>query len=185
MKELTNSETALLGLLSEQPMYPYQIEQEVKYRDMRSWTELSMSSIYKLLKKLETKGLVLRTNEISEENRLRKLYTISETGKEQLGQKLESLLTAHDTPKWQVDIATYNCDLLDGQTVKTALTHYRKELVGKIQGYKDLLQFLKDAGCPPHRFAVAKRPVYLFEAEINWLDDYIAELSETTFKEDK
>jgi len=53
MPDLTNAEAALLGLLSERPMHPYQIEKEVRSRDMRFWTELSMSSIYKLLRKLE------------------------------------------------------------------------------------------------------------------------------------
>ena len=57
MDALSNGEAALLGLLSEKPMYPYQIEQEVKYRDMRFWNDLSMSSIYKLLDGLEKKGL--------------------------------------------------------------------------------------------------------------------------------
>ena len=38
MVEITKAEAILLGLLSEQSMYPYQIEQEVKYRDMRFWT---------------------------------------------------------------------------------------------------------------------------------------------------
>jgi DNA-binding PadR family transcriptional regulator len=74
MQEISNAEAALLGLLSEGPMYPYQIEQEVKYRDMRFWNDLSMSSIYKLLDGLERKGLVARANEVSPENRLRKLY---------------------------------------------------------------------------------------------------------------
>jgi DNA-binding PadR family transcriptional regulator len=46
MPNLSNAEAALLGLLSEQSMYPYQIEKEVRYREMRFWTELSMSSIY-------------------------------------------------------------------------------------------------------------------------------------------
>ena len=93
MKDLSNAETALLGLLSERPMYPYQIEHEVKFRDMRFWTELSMSSIYKLLRKLEKEDFVERTNEISNENRLRKLYRISKKGEEMLVTKIESLLT--------------------------------------------------------------------------------------------
>jgi len=38
MVEIPNAEATLLGLLSEQPMYPYQIEQEVKYRGMRFLT---------------------------------------------------------------------------------------------------------------------------------------------------
>ena len=87
MEHISNSEAALLGLLSEEPMHPYRIEQEVKYRDMRFWTELSMSSIYKLLRKLEKEGFTECTNKISEKNRLQKHYSISSAGKKALQQK--------------------------------------------------------------------------------------------------
>ena len=113
-------------------MYPYQIEQEVEYRDMRSWTELSMSAIYKVLVKLEKKNLVLRTNEVSPENRLRKLYAISDEGKKALRVKLEALLSEPEHTRWQVDIGTYNCDLLPKKTVQKSLKTYRKSLEKKI-----------------------------------------------------
>ena len=69
MVEISKAEAALLGLLSECPMHAYQIEQEAEFRDMRSWTDLSMSSIYKLLKKLEERELVMRNDEMSEAGR--------------------------------------------------------------------------------------------------------------------
>jgi len=177
MQEISNAEAALLGLLSEGPMYPYQIEQEVKYRDMRSWTELSMSSIYKLLKNLEKDGLVLRANEVSDENRLRKLYSISEEGTKVLQDKLKTLLSDPEHIRWQVDIATYNCDLLPLKTVQKALKEYRKGLEKNIAGYEDLQKFLKDSNCPPHRQGVAVRPVYLLKGEIEWVDAYLAALA--------
>ncbi len=177
MQEISNAEAALLGLLSEGPMYPYQIEQEVKYRDMRFWTELSMSSIYKLLNNLEKKGLVGRENEISAENRLRKLYSLSDAGREALEVKLEALLIEPEHVRWQVDIGTYNCDLLPKKTVLKALKAYRKSLEKNVKGYEDLQQFLKDSKCPSHRLAISTRPVYLLKGEIAWVDEYMAELS--------
>jgi DNA-binding PadR family transcriptional regulator len=177
MQEISNAEAALLGLLSEEPMYPYQIEQEVKYRDMRSWTELSMSSIYKLLKNLEKNGLVMRVNEVSDENRLRKLYSISEEGTKVLQDKLRTLLSDPEHIRWQVDIATYNCDLLPLKTVQKALKEYRKGLEKNIAGYEGLQKFLKDSGCPSHRQGVAVRPVYLLKGEIEWVDAYLAALA--------
>jgi len=39
-------------------MYGYEIEHEVYQREMRYWSEISMSSIYKVLKKIEEKGYV-------------------------------------------------------------------------------------------------------------------------------
>jgi DNA-binding PadR family transcriptional regulator len=178
MDEISNAEAALLGLLSEQPMYPYQIEREVEHRDMRFWTELSMSSIYKLLVNLEKKGMVLRANEISKENRLRKLYSISGEGKKALRDKLVALLSEPVHIRWQVDIGTYNCDLLPAKVVQKSLKEYRKALEKSIKCYEELHQYLRDCGCPPHRFAVATRPIFLLKGEIEWVDSYLAQLAD-------
>lgn len=176
MGELSNAEAALLGLLSEQPMYPYQIEQEVKYRDMRFWTELSMSSIYKLLSKLETEGYVVRTNEVSAGNRLRKLYSVSDEGRKALQEKLLTLLSEPEHIRWQVDIGTYNSDLLPKGAVVESLLKYREALEKKAACYDELLAFLKSIGCPVHRYAIATRPVFLLKGEIEWIDTYVKEL---------
>jgi DNA-binding PadR family transcriptional regulator len=179
MIEISNTEAALLGLLAEQPMYPYRIEQEVKYREMRFWTELSMSSIYKLLRKLEKDGLVTCTGEISPGNRLRKLYTISDAGLKALRLKLEKLLSEPEHIRWQVDIGTYNATLLPSRKVKTVLKTYRHTLVNKIKEYEHLLKFLKESNCPSHRLAIATRPVYLLKGEIQWLDAYLDTLEKS------
>jgi len=179
MAELSNAETALLGLLCEGPMHPYEIERQVKYRDMRFWTDLSMSSIYKSLRRLEKNGLVTRTNKITPQNRLRKLYAASARGRRALRPKLLSLLSEPEHVRWRIDIATYNSDLLPPAAARAALNRYRKMLREKIKGYEALLRFLKEAGCPPHRFAVATRPVFLLKGEILWVDSYLAQLGKT------
>ncbi len=173
--KISNAEAALLGLLSEQPMHPYQIEQEVECRSMRDWTELSMSSIYKLLAKLEKEGLVLRTDEVSPENRLRKQYSVSEEGKKALQAKLVELLSEPEHLRWQVDIGTYNSGLLPDATVRNSLNEYRKALEKSVKCYDELHKFLKDSGCPAHRFAIAARPKFLLRGEIEWVDSYLAQ----------
>ncbi len=177
MDKLSNAEAALLGLLSEGPMYPYQVEQEVECRSMRDWTELSMSSIYKLLARLEKQGLVLRANEVSKENRLRKRYSLSDDGKKALHDKLVALLSSPEHIRWQVDIGTYNCDLLPAKVVQKSLKEYRKALEKSIKCYEELHQYLRDCDCPPHRFAVANRPIFLLKGEIEWVDAYLAWLA--------
>jgi DNA-binding PadR family transcriptional regulator len=183
MTDISNAETALLGLLSEQPMYPYQIEQQVKYRDMRSWTDLSMSSIYKLLQKLETNQLINRKDEVSQENRIQKIYTITPQGKEALQQKIITLLTEPEHTKWQIDIATYNLNLIPTVKAQTALTKYREGLQKNIQDYEALLKFLQDEECPSYRFAVAQRPIFLLKGELQWVDSYLEQLKNPTDQE--
>jgi DNA-binding PadR family transcriptional regulator len=176
---LSNAEAALLGLLAEKPMHPYQIEQEVRYRDMRFWTDLSMSSIYKLLRKLERKGLVIKKVRKSPENRLRKLYTISPTGQIRLKSKISELISGPEHIHWQVDIGTYNCSLLSDNDIREALHDYRQALREKITGYRKLHSFLEETGCPMHRQAVVTRPVYLLEAEISWVNSFVKEFDRT------
>lgn len=176
MSGLSNAEAALLGLLAEGPMYPYQIEREVKFRDMRFWTELSMSAIYKLLRKLEKKGMVLLKSEISAENRLRKLYSISDMGIEALKAKIKDILSAVEHTRWQVDIGTYNSHLLEKEEVRESLEKYRASLEDKVKGYRELIEFMRGLNCTVSHLAVARRPVFLLEAEMQWVDSFLAEL---------
>lgn len=174
---LSNAETALLGLLSEQAMYPYQIEKEVEFRDMRFWTELSMSSIYKLLRKLEKEGKVNSEKQISDENRVRKTYKITQLGKTDLREKIKELLAKPEHIRWQVDLGIYNSDLIEPEEVKNSLLNYRAELEKNLQGYQDLEAFLKEQQCPSHRLAVSRRPRYLLKAEMEWVDEFLNTLN--------
>lgn len=176
MVEITKAETALLGLLSECPMYPYQIEKEVEFREMRLWTELSMSSIYKTLKKLEEKKLVDRKNQVSDENRIRKLYSISKEGTELLKKVLLEMISEPEHVVWQVDLATYNLDVLPRKEALKALNHYRIKLAEKIDWWKAVQKCLKELECPDHRFAISTRPQFLLKGEIGWVDSYIKQL---------
>ena len=177
MAELTNAEAALLGLLSEKPMYPYQMEQEVQYRDMRFWTELSMSSIYKLLRKLEKDKLVERTNRISAGNRLQKIYSISKQGMACLQAKIVGVLSCAEHIRWQLDIGIYNCNLVSAYQVREALRHYRADVLNKINNLKKLYAFLKNSRCPLYRCAVAMRRIVLLKAEVTWVDSYLQEFN--------
>ena len=60
---LTDAELVILSLLVEQPMHGYQIEGQITLRNMRTWTDLSTSSIYYILRKLEEKGLIEKRSE--------------------------------------------------------------------------------------------------------------------------
>ena len=135
-----------------------------------------MSSIYKLLRKLEKVGFVVRKDKISAQNRLRKTYAVSGSGRKALRKKLESLLSEPEHVRWRIDIGTYNSDLLPAPDVREALEKYRKAVAEKMKGYEDLLQFLKDSGCPQHRFGVAARPLFLLKGELQWVESFLSQI---------
>ncbi|MDP8208582.1 MAG: PadR family transcriptional regulator [Candidatus Electryonea clarkiae] len=178
MELLTNAEAALLGLLSEKPRYPYEIEKEVEQRSMREWTDLSMSSIYKLLRKLEANGYVQAEIEISEENRARKIYHLTKEGRTGLQNIIGEILSVPEKTKWQMDIGISFLTVLDSKKAIECLLLYRTSLEDKIAGYKELEIYLQNEGCPIYRMDLTRRPVRLWEGELIWINEYIEELSE-------
>ena len=55
---LTDAEFVVLSLICEGPLHGYQIEGQINARGIRSWADLSISSIYYLLGKMEGKGWI-------------------------------------------------------------------------------------------------------------------------------
>jgi len=176
---ITSSEAALLGLLTEGDKHPYQIEKDVQFRDMRFWTELSMSAIYKTLVKLETLGYVESTTQISEENRARKTYHITPEGTDALTDKLTELVSEPEHIRWQADIAFYNFDIFPKDKQLELLLHYKAKLSEKIIEYKALEEFLVNEGCSMYPQSISTRPMYLFQGEIDWVDNFIDRIKDS------
>ncbi len=176
MKTITNAEAALLGLLAEGHKHPYQIEKEVEYRDMRFWTELSMSTIYKTMNRLEKEGLVTSRTEIGERRVAQRIYTITREGRAALKEKVKELASAPAQGKWPADIGFYNIDALTREEAAAALTSYAEGCAKIAQGYRNLEKFLRDENCPPHRLQISIRPRMMYEAEQSWALGYVKQL---------
>lgn len=143
---------------------------------MDEWTELSRSTIYKTLARLETLGLAMSEASLTERNVGRKTYRLSESGAEALRERLREFLSRPEKTIWRVDLATSHLDLLSPGEVGAALSSYEAELEASAKGYGELEAYLRESGCPVHAMALAKRPVALFRAELEWIRTYRAEL---------
>jgi DNA-binding PadR family transcriptional regulator len=170
---ITNKEIALLGLLNEKPMHGYEIEHEVYQRDMRYWTEISISSIYKVLKKMEAKGLVKSQVKLTEKNVAQKINKITAAGKKALKDNVEQLITGFDHHRWELDLAITNLDVLSTDEIIECIEKYILKIKELENGYKELEKYMKKEGCPNFRLALAVRPQYLYKAELEWANDYL------------
>lgn len=177
MKTISNKETALMVLLSEAPMHAYKIEQAIVNRSMREWTEISTSSIYKLLRKLEDQSLITSKIEISKNNIAQKIYSMTSRGQDILKEKIYSIISEPENIKYRIDLATSHLGLLPIEEALKGLTTYRTKLQENLKGYKALEEYLISQKCPKHSLALARRPQQLIEADIQWVTEYIKDLS--------
>jgi DNA-binding PadR family transcriptional regulator len=173
MPTISNKETALLMLLSEGPMHAYQVEQVVKDRDMRLWTEISMSSIYKLLKKLKNGNLIKSRRQDTENGITKNVFSLTAAGRRALKLKIRDILTEPEHIRWRMDLATSHLSILSRQEALKCLETYRLKLMENIKCYQELHKYLLDHNCPVHSCALATRPQYLMEGEIRWVESYV------------
>lgn len=76
--------SAVLALLAERPMHGYQIIREIEERSNGSWKP-SAGSVYPTLQLLADEGIIL-----AEESNGRKIYSLTEAGREEVAQADES-----------------------------------------------------------------------------------------------
>ncbi|MBN1548823.1 MAG: PadR family transcriptional regulator [Syntrophaceae bacterium] len=176
MADLSSAEAALLGLLCEGEMHAYQLEKTVAYRSMRDWTDLSMSSIYKVMRKLEKTGLAVSRSDITKSNKIRKTYAVTATGRKAIQAQLLKWLEEPETIKYRLDLAVYNFNHIPRAKALKALKAYRQALGKGIKCYWQLEKFLVKDGCPSFRLALARRPRHLLAAERDWVDAFVKEM---------
>jgi DNA-binding PadR family transcriptional regulator len=173
MPIISNREAALLGLLCERPMYAYEIEKIIEERNMRHWTEISFSTLYYELKKLQQKKLVTAKTKISKNNVAQKVYTINEEGKKVMKSKVKELLSNVEKIIWQVDLGMANICLLNQKETIESFTKYITSIDNYIKMYQELLVFLKKNNYPDSDLALSERPIMHLRVEKKWAKEYL------------
>ncbi|MBE6991715.1 MAG: helix-turn-helix transcriptional regulator [Ruminococcaceae bacterium] len=83
----SSSEMLLLSLLSTQDMYGYQMIKELKSRSDDSF-DFKEGTLYPILHKMESKGLVRSYEQVAENGRNRTYYAITDEGRNKYREQL-------------------------------------------------------------------------------------------------
>jgi DNA-binding PadR family transcriptional regulator len=172
---MTNAEFAVLSLLAEQPRHGYAIEETIELRGMREWTEVGFSSIYYLLKKLQTAGLVSTAKGArSSGGKARKVYCITANGLAACSNTAKELLAnPHPTfPSVLLGLANVPL-LLPGEALESLRT--RDALLAQRLAVVEMKQ-KRQAPLPAFVNAIFAYSIALLKAEQMWLNQTIKEM---------
>ena len=125
---MTNAELALLTILGEKPSHGYEIEQVIEERGMREWTEIGFSSIYYLLKKLGQEGLVEGTLEETGRGPARKVYHLTQAGRDALREGVLEALSEPGPRYSPLELGLANLPSIPTSEAVAALVKYREAL---------------------------------------------------------
>ena len=178
MTDVSNAELALLSLLAEQPCHGYQIEQMIEERNMRYWTEIGFSSIYRVLKKLEKEDLVSAQMQPPEgRGPARKVYHLTEMGQSVWQQAALKALAQPEHKYSSFLLGLDNLGALPPMQAQKAIKEYLNQQRSVYQGLNQAVNQhpLRDD------FYIAAFFEYLLhdlKAEIEWLDRFTTMLTD-------
>jgi len=126
---LTTAELALLSLVAEKARYGYEIEGVIEARGMRNWTAIGFSSIYYLLRKLESKGLLRSEKEEHPgAGKARVVYSILPAGRTALAHGVNEALSVPQPAPPAFLLGLANLPLLERDQVLANLDLYLEGL---------------------------------------------------------
>jgi DNA-binding PadR family transcriptional regulator len=166
-------------LVAERPRHSYDLERVIAERGVREWTALGFSSIYYVLNKLESRGLVSSERPDGRQQG-RRTYSLTSAGVaacvEGTRAALEQLPAMHSA----VLVGLANSPLLaGGQLAKSLRTRH-----GSVASRVESIRSARSQQEPLETFvgAIFDHGIALLQAELGWIEATLATLKETTMQ---
>jgi DNA-binding PadR family transcriptional regulator len=168
----------VLGFLSRYgSQHGYRLKQYLEH--ISDFAHIKLPTIYYHLGKLEKEGLISASQEKEGNRPEKRVYTITNDGKQVLREMLENALASSYRGEFLVDSVLYFNDLVETQHVIDVLTHQirrTEKILQEIERHKE-----ESLQQQPGRFHVFARAIfrhheYHTQAELKWLRETVSEL---------
>jgi len=139
---------AILGLVNREPMTGYDITREFDSNQLANFWYAKHSQIYPELAKLTDEGLLTYEIVIQGEKLEKKLYTITDQGRDELYEWLLKDEPLEPTPKDVFRLRMYFSEFLSHEEMKQQLNRQLKKHTAKRQYLQDIMEHNYSNGAP-------------------------------------
>ncbi len=168
---------AVMNLLAEAPMHPYEMKSKMKERGHDQVIRLKGGSIYDTVERLEAGGFI-QAQETSREGRRpeRTVYAITETGREEIMAWLRELLArpVNEYPQFGAALAFFAA--LDKDEVVRLLKLRTALLEGQAAGEEKQLKTFIEMGLPRLFLVEGEYALAMKRAEVDWVRKLIVDI---------
>ncbi|WP_166350145.1 GyrI-like domain-containing protein [Phytoactinopolyspora limicola] len=178
---LTDAELTILGLVAEHPRHGYELEAVIEARGIREWTALGFSSIYYVLNRLASRGLVSSQSPAGG-GKGRRTYAVTTAGADRLAAATRAALAELRPAHPSVLVGLANSPALPTPEVVAALRERRARLSEQLTTV--LTARATQEMVPPFVAAIFHYSQAHMETELAWLDTTIRTLEGTMDKFD-
>jgi DNA-binding PadR family transcriptional regulator len=172
---------AVLSLLTEKPMHPYEMSSLMRERAKEESIKLNYGSLYSVVESLQRHKLIDVQETIREGRRPeRTVYAITDAGRTEVVDWLSELFASPVKDYTQFEAALSLMPVLPPDTVVRLLQTRRMRLDVEVVGTRAVLDEMANRGLPYLMAIEADYVLALREAEANFIDRLIAAIQDGT-----
>lgn len=175
---------AVLSLLTERPMHPYEMSAVMRQRDLSSAIKLNQSSLYSVIEALQREGWIVPV-ETRREGRYpeRTIYTTTEAGRAEFADWLRSLIQRAPTEYTQFAAGLTFLGHLSPAEVATLLQEHAHSLQEQISSVRSLIEKTRQLGVDRLFLVEDAYTLTLLEAKLAFVQQLIQEINDGTLTE--
>lgn len=171
---LNHAEFIVLGLIAENPSHAYNINKRIEERGMRDWTNIGRSSIYRVIKNLEKKGLTDKWIE-EVDNRTLKIYNVTERGFRMLKEKVLNVISEFMGKKDEDFYVAFSMlPLLSREEQIKAINHSLNKIKKNKKGLEKMLE--QNSQMPLNVRGLFEHPIRILGTDIEFLEWVLEEI---------
>jgi DNA-binding PadR family transcriptional regulator len=175
---------AVLSLLTERPMHPYEMSAVMRQRELSTVIKLNQSSLYSVIEALQREGLIVPM-ETQREGRYpeRTIYTTTEAGQGELVDWLRALIREPATEYTQFAAGLAFVGHLPPAEVTTLLEEHTQHLKAQIGSIHSTIDRALQLGVDRLFLVEDRYTLALFETKHTFVRQFIQEINDGTLTE--
>ena len=155
-------------MVNERPLHGYEVNKLFDQRNIRKWADIGFSSIYYVLEKLESRGLLSSADARGKE---KKLYEITSDGRKLLKTEAVLLLSERKPANTPLMTGLVASDFIDKTDLLKALTMRKETLLTDLGALRSAQAHAR--GAPQSAQRLFSLSETLLVAELTWIDKEI------------
>lgn len=175
---------AVLSLLGERPMHPYEISAVMRQRELSTVIKLNYGSLYSVIEALQREGLILPVETQRESRRPeRTVYATTEAGQAELRDWLRSLLRQPVTEYTQFAAALAFVGNLAPAEAAVLLAEHTRHLKEQINSARSTIERGEQMGVDRLFLVEDRYTLALLEARYSFIQQLLQEINDGTLTE--
>ena len=168
---------AVMALLYERPMHPYEMVTTMRERGKHESVRLRYSSLYSVVEALEREGLILPLETVREGRRPeRTIYGLTEEGRVEFLSWLRELVREPVKEYTQFAAGLTFLPALPPDEASVLLEERVRRLEEEVEGMRSLLDTVMEQGLPRLFLIESEHELVLREAELRWVRELVREI---------